>query len=381
MTKQKKCQCCEQKRYEADFTVCRTCYQDKGESMDNTNGPTVINGLLAYVSTYQHRSSNFQLKIAISAHYQENDIEDAKKDLIKGLEGLNLPLGDNVKERQNSANRSAKEAAIDDILNIFRICDQHELNKGPIYCATDLSKLPPAPPEASGSMLSVFDILSKQEQQITALYTALTEVRAEIADMKAKPAAMSFSSMPHHSSPSYAAIATENSRNTQPTPRHHGSAAGVRSAAGVGLTAGIGATGVGTSEDPRQPDAAGFTTVENKRKFKAREKTKGTGDADDALQAGPTKFTIQITNVNPEKTEDDIKEYINKKENAVQPCEIVDASEEGWDTKRFLITFPIKAFDAVMSGDYWPDRIYFRQWFTRGKPRNKDAQSKPGWTT
>ena len=221
MTKQKKCQCCEQKRYEADFTVCRTCYQDKGESMDNTNGPTVINGLLAYVSTYQHRSSNFQLKIAISAHYQENDIEDAKKDLIKGLEGLNLPLGDNVKERQNSANRSAKEAAIDDILNIFRICDQHELNNGPIYCAKDLSKLPPAPPEASGSMLSVFDILSKQEQQITALYTALTEVRAEIADMKAKPAAMSFSSMPHHSSPSYAAIATENSRNTQPTPRLH----------------------------------------------------------------------------------------------------------------------------------------------------------------
>ena len=47
--------------------------------------------------------------------------------------------------------------------------------------------------------------------------------------------------------------------------------------------------------------------------------------------------------------------------------DIKDTSTDGWDTKRFILTFDTEYFEKVMQTEFWPDRIYFKQWF---KPRN-----------
>ena len=44
---------------------------------------------------------------------------------------------------------------------------------------------------------------------------------------------------------------------------------------------------------------------------------------------------------------------------------IQDASTEGWETKRFILTFKAEDKEKVFKGDFWPQRIYFKQWFMR----------------
>ena len=83
---------------------------------------------------------------------------------------------------------------------------------------------------------------------------------------------------------------------------------------------------------------------------------------------------IQLTNVNPEMSEDDIKRYIEStgKDDRVQPEEVKDTSSPDYYTKRFLITFKTKDFDTVLSDSFWPDRIYYKQWYpARAGPRKQ----------
>ena len=363
----RKCHHCEQNHNEADFTVCRSCFKDKETQAErncrtcnqNKDIPIVINGLLAYISTYQHRSSSLQLKLAISSHYTEAEIEEAKSELIESLEEYEIPLGDATKERQNSTNRSAKEAEIDDIISIFKTVDQQNIIDRPKFCAQDLSVLPAAPPEAGGSMMSVFEVLTQQKKQIDSLTTAMTQLQVQVTNLKDQRTQVKpFNSVVADLRQAH----IEAQYQGQHPPNLPGSISQQNT------------TKPGTSDSG--PVQSSNREAVQKQQSRWRDRKKGTAGENNKLTAGPTQMTLQITNVNPEKTEDDIKQYIEKKDNTVKPIEIKDASEEGWDTKRFLVTFHTKDFDKVKADEFWPDRIYFRQWFTRGRGKKKESPNK-----
>ena len=100
----------------------------------------------------------------------------------------------------------------------------------------------------------------------------------------------------------------------------------------------------------------------SKRQFK-KASVGGSGANSDVLVAGPSTFMIQLTNVSPTISTDDITKFIEKKDSNVKANEIRDHSTEGWNTKRFLLTFDYSCIDQVLSDDFWPSRIYFRRWF------------------
>ena len=181
MGKQKKCEACLNKQDETKFTKCNEC-------VEFTN-KTIINGLLTYVNTYFTRSAPMQIKLAISAHFGDNAVESAKTTMVNIAEELELEIGDAAKDRQNSINRSSKEANIDDILYIFRTMDTSDIEdrKKPVFCAADLTELPTVSPETGSNALSLYEILAKQEKTIQDLINSMTSVQAEVAALRNRP--------------------------------------------------------------------------------------------------------------------------------------------------------------------------------------------------
>ena len=365
MVKTKKCESCECKVEESKFIVCGDCSNTKC-NIEEHKQVTVINGLLTYVKTYLSRSPVLQLKLAVSSHFDEMDVQLAKDQLIRAVNGLDLDIGDSIKDRQNSANRSAKEAMLDDILHIFKAMDEFtdEPDLLPVFCATDLTKLPPASPETGGSLMSLFDIIARQETTIQNLVTSTTALQADVIALKSRP---------NRTYASTLGVTNEGRKdNTAVTitakPTQRPSSSQSRDSP---------ADQPPNSQNEKQleTDAEKFQVMSyNRNRQKKMQLKRGAAATSDILSAGPTKFMIQLTNVNPEMSEDDIKRYIEStgKDDRVQPEEVKDTSSPDYYTKRFLITFKTKDFDTVLSDSFWPDRIYYKQWYpARAGPRKQ----------
>ena len=96
----------------------------------------------------------------------------------------------------------------------------------------------------------------------------------------------------------------------------------------------------------------------------------GAADKTESFFAGPEKFHVQLTNVSPQVTVERITTYITEQDGDVEPVEIKDTTTEGWETKRFLITFDMSCFETVMDNKFWPQGIYYKQWYVRNN-RNR----------
>ena len=131
----------------------------------------------------------------------------------------------------------------------------------------------------------------------------------------------------------------------------------------------------------RQEDSDGFHLVAPKHKagFKPvpvetgiRRRQAFSGSAKGAsLTAGPDIFHVQITNVSPQTNEQTIKEYINGQDESVKVNEIKDTTTDGWETKRFILTFDKCYFDKVMENEFWAEGIYYKQWYVDRKLQSK----------
>ena len=140
----------------------------------------MLNAMLAYIATYQHKASTRQLRIAVLSFYDEPAIETAKRDLLKGIAELDVDIGDAHKDRQNSTTRSAKEAAVDDVLHIFKVIDKLQESEKPRFCVEDVSHLPPAAPEAAGSRMTLFEMIARQERDMRTVIETLEAMRKDI---------------------------------------------------------------------------------------------------------------------------------------------------------------------------------------------------------
>lgn len=133
---------------------------------------------------------------------------------------------------------------------------------------------------------------------------------------------------------------------------------------------------------PRPEDE--FIIVQSKQSKKAAKNAKkkeqaaatrrqGTASASTDLDSGPVRFRMQITNVKPHITAEKIQEYIKSKDASLSDVVVEDRSSEGWDTKRFVLTFDKEAQETVMNPEFWPNGIYFNRWFNPRGYKQKES--------
>ena len=345
----KKCQVCNSKFEDNEFTVCRGCCE--------TVKKPLIDPVLAYMATYIHRSSDIKLRIAVSSFYNEDVIEVAKKLLLQGIDHLKINIGEAGKDRHNSAQRSAKEANVEDIMQILKVLDKHTGDDKPQICVEDITKLPPAAPEAAGSAMSLYEVIAEQKKALRTLQETVTSIRADVMANTKDVAAMK-----------------ELNKTKAVNPRSYASAIGQvqqpQHAAGPSVHA------AGPNVQAKETDVInidtndGYSLVQSKasrkqdaRNRKQQTRKNGSAEASDSLAAGPTDFLVQLTNVSPSVETETLERYIKEKDSEIEVLEVSDTTSMGWETKRFLIKFKMTEYEKVMGEDFWPRRIYYKRWY------------------
>ena len=320
-----------------------------------------------YVNTYRSRSTGLQLKLAVVRFYTPTEITEARQLLCDHVKDLNPEFPNLNKKRVDSATRSASDVMTDDIIDMFKAIDAVAIQ--PKFVSDDASRIPGCP-ESAGNMLTLYDDLATQRNELAQLQETVTKMiqnvsknTSDIGDLKAAPRA-------NKAKGSVQVVnhvelhPAEETQRAQPTAVADG-ASGTSSAGANSYAQKAASSGenhgefqvVGTNQGKRP----------NKGKSKIQPKRQGTGGAggdSNVLMAGPSTFTMQITNVSPSLSTEDIKKFITDKGMDIEPSDVTDHSSEGWNTKRFLLTFDYKHVDKVMSEDFWPKKIFFKRWFT-----------------
>jgi hypothetical protein len=223
----------------------------------------------------------------------------------------------------------------------------------PVFCTADITKLPPAAPEAAGSLMTMFEVVARQEKHIQDLLTAVASIRADVQEHKdyitaVKPQGggdrMTFAKQvmkaPLQGQRPQNPVATAAQQVPMQQQQHAGG--GTR----------------------RQVDADGFEmSGRNGRNRRQAPRKAGAAGNSDILATGPNNFYVQITNVNDSADADTIKTYIRDKDGGIDVVAVEDTSSPDWDTKRFKLTFKMADHDKVMAQDFWPQRIYFKRWY------------------
>ena len=360
----KKCEVCSRNDYEGEcHTYCADCYKHY-----------IVNSLLAYVATYRHRSARQQLKLAVMSFYDDQAVNSAKRSLYEGLQYMDL--GIELVNRVGSNNRSAKEAEVDDILDMLHKMDTTKDKPQLFFYAEDVTALPPAAPEAGCSMMTFFELITKQQQAMDQMQETITNIRTdvlrntntirEMVTTNSKPAKPIYADVANAAyggaRPKVMDIATEGlARQRRPSNKSNRAPIGLQE--DIALAESLKNIEVPETQPPADSE---FKTVTYKRNKPRANKGAATGAG--SLIAGPDVFHVQITNVSPQITVDTIKEYVEGKDGDIKVSDIKDTSTEDWDTKRYVLTFESKSFETVMDKEFWPDRIYYKQWYKPRKP-------------
>ena len=331
--------------------------------------------LLAYVSTYRRRSTEYNLKLAILQHYSYEKILEARSTMEENVKTL-IPAYPHLgKKRTDSTNRTASEAMISDILEMFKWLENTEDSSTiPVFVAVDVSKLPAASPESAADMMSVMETLAAQQRQLHQMQETMTKIRSDVDENRVQIQTQSSSSSKQGvpSTPSQArATAIPASEKVQ-TPSNIQDKGTAGSSGGEKVKT-LYLDKVKANPVPMQ-GTDGFQKGgkrPNKGSSSAKpQRVSGTSDST-LLRAGPTTVQLQITNVSKELTEQDIKDYITAANGgSVQVQSVEDRTSDGWETKRFVLTFEAKYSDTVLSQDFWPKKIYFKRWFPSRPQRN-----------
>lgn len=368
--KKKKCEECRKEETKDSLSVCNGCYK---------HDRIVMNALLSYVATYSHRSTQGQLKVVLLGYYSEDEINNAKEVIISHAKKMDIDIKDMDVKRQGSSTRSASEAEIDDILNIYTKVTSGSPKKVSRFCCEDIARLPPVAPEATGSLVTLYEILAKQQRQLIEMETNLVSLRSDVlkntekltvgstyADVVRLNESPASSCIPNDTNATTTRVAPSTSRVVTGLPRiEHAT-----------LNAALQQISASDSN---------FQTVHSngKRPFKGTERLvsrpkkqpqKGAAVEAGSLMSGPELFHVQLTNVSPKITEERITEYIKEKDATLSINEVTDTSSEGWETKRFLLSFNMEFYEIIMNDQFWPKGIYYKQWY-KIKPRTKN---KPG---
>ena len=350
-----KCSKCKEK---IDAVLCQCC-QAK---------PFIDNGLLMYISTYSARAARLNIKNAVMNFYPSDAVaaarqvlEDNVKDVIPDHSAIGV-------KRTDSVRRTASDAMLDDILDMFCAIDKVDDVTLPSFVCSDARQLPPAGPEEAGSLMTVLETLATQQRQIKQMQESMNEMRVDLLQVQSKSSTVDVEVV----ATSTIAVEPAGSRET-PTPPNQIDSPEVTLMPNI-VSPGVGRLYSGAVQHKPQSTSDKDTKFQSqlKRPNKGQNrdakkptgnkqvKIGGTGESN-ALRAGPSNFQMQITNVNSELGDDDIRSYLSG--HGVNASSIEDTSSDGWETKRFLLTLSMDDYEKVMKPEFWPKKIYFKRWY------------------
>lgn len=301
-----------------------------------------------------------QLKIACLAFFSEDDIFDAKEALCKCVSAFDdVDIQREQSRRVNSNLRTAREATLDDIMSIL-----HKLGsaKGkPTFLVDDVSRIPATSPEAGGSLMVMMEEMASLKREVSELQHVTTNVHTELQKHDREITALKGTK--HGTLPNHESSRREKSAESA-------AAAPLQTIWDEDFPSLNNPTAKPTMAEVLATTEGEF--IEMKRKKKTRkprpERIQGTADATGGLKAGPNTFKVQLTNVHSSVTENNLREYVKGKNQEITILNVEDKTSEGWDTKRFIVTFDSEQQGKVMEPSFWPPNIFFRRWFS---PRSK----------
>lgn len=360
MAKQK-CTKCKEK---FDNVLCQCCQTKQ----------FVDNGLLMYMSSYMSRAPRLAIRSSILNFYSADEVASARQvieDSVKDIIFEHPAIG---KKRTDSSKRTACDAMVDDILDFLSALDRVEDAIVPKFVCSNARGLPPAGPEDGGSLMTVLEAVAAQQRQMKQIQESMNEMRSDLIKLQTKDAAVIGKTASSVVANPSVKDGTDSrvEKGTLPLRGQRDAAPKVDQVPS-------------TSRGKSTCDGLIFGSVQNQSKIQSsgeeyqhqvkrpnkgslrehgktkKQTSKGGTSESDTLLAGPSKFQVQITNVNSDLNVDDIKTYLRSKE--TQAVSIEDKTSPGWETKRYLLTFSYEQFDKVLSADFWPKKIYFKRWF------------------
>ena len=106
----------------------------------------VLNELLSYVSCYRGRSSVECIRRVLLNVYSPEEVSVAKKLMVRDFSTLIKNTALTI-ERRSSTTRPARDAEIDDIIQLFEELDAQKALEGYVFAASALDRLPKYAPE------------------------------------------------------------------------------------------------------------------------------------------------------------------------------------------------------------------------------------------
>ena len=333
-------------------------------------GGEISDPLLAFVACSRKTSTARNIKTVITVKFTPHQIKNA---IEKMWDHCDTGVIGDFQERKDGRTRTATEAYVDDLLNAFAKLDDGGSLPTIVVNADELHLVPRIHPEE-------IDLVSMAER--------LTDVEQALQSMR---------NILHSRGPSSKGMdpARSQARPTESIwqmdeqathPKSTAQEKVLRSASRPGRSGGVEVES-SSSVDPlpqqrSMADVAAdlsrddFIMAKKKKRMPRKKGTEGTAKAKQDFKGGSDTFMVQITNVNPSVG----VEHLNfAKYIAVQGVEekettIKDTSTEGWPTKGYLITFPHKLYDKVLSLEFWPARVYYSQYFLARGNGGKSAQ-------
>lgn len=344
----------------------------------------ILDPVLSYVEIARNTSSKRASVSAIVERFSIDQIRDARSALWEkgGLDPKSLP------GRRDGKNRSAAEALVNDIMEGFEKLD----NTGhlPTFAlrAQDILIFPRLLPEEI-NVSSLAERLGDVEEAVKSL--------RQIVDYNLKEQQAQL--MSHLKRLSVQSVSMEVPEDAQMSSVWDVSRNEAQSESSTMVKAPISATpeleNQQLDEDPQVPhqDVPGLSIADmvkqmaanaaplqelkkvaksQKKKRKKMVGQKGTAHSTSTnLRTGRKTFMLQLTNLNLDMKENDIKDYIVGIDKDVAPVSVVDTSSPEWGTKRFVVTFALNAKEKVLEPSFWPGGVYFRQHFPARTPRDR----------
>lgn len=336
--------------------------------------------VLAYITMSLKNSTKDMIKRSVLSHFSSKQLVAAKKVL---WDVHSAELGEN-RTRKGSFMKLKEEFDLDDILNGLSLLDEHEVETKVVISVNDLQMLPKVMPEETLA-ISVVERLKTLEDEMKQIRSGILSkfpAAKQRGQHQHQPPSKSQQMMPPSQNPT--APPERRTRSvTRTLNAKRDSSGSVTRRGGESLEQGNNPPKSLTNNYNSMAEMVSdygdepFTDPrKNQRNRKNKEGTaqgKSDGGAskeckESELSGGSDTICIQLTNVNPRVNEANIKDHVAMQGADASKVKVSDTSSDGWPTKRFQVVFPRDMAEMVLATDFWPPKVYFREFFAP-KPR------------
>lgn len=315
----------------------------------------IFDPMLTYVASVRNAATVSNMKRMLLAKFTASQVKNARAALWDKSPHI---LGE-LPDRRDGKNRTANEAMVEDILEAFsKLEGAGDLPTFAVR-SEQLHLVPRARPEEI-DVFSLVDRVNALEETLDLLKGAVVSKTAARWTHNSEDDAPPMSHM-RSSRPRASGISSirDEEQSMRPRSSSRGSVTVPKEVQKK------------TMAEITAHNANDRYTLVTKKKRPAKKGQKGTASNKGILKGGSDTFCVQLTNVNPAITDADIVKFVADND-IKQEIKVEDATTPGWPTKRFRVTFPRTLFEVVMKVEFWPENVYFKQFF---QPRGRVRQN------